>query len=229
MQRREPDSWEFICWAASHTEGSTAATATLIWRSLPKMGSIRPRSRRSKQRLRPCRRSWPQSSRSSGPIAGSRSGVFRRLIVSTTLITPWALIERKRVNPIRPTLQEIRSYLGGAPFASWAASAAHFAGLDTLGSDERKPYLRALLYPARFITNWMTGGMASNDDAVAFLNDRQVPGLDFNLVAAALQCRRDARDPTIFFPLEPFCRGKCRPARGSPACSEPFHADTTVR
>src|SRR5689334_12088799 len=27
-----------------------------------------------------------------------------------------ALVERDRVNPMRPTLQEIRAYLGGAPF-----------------------------------------------------------------------------------------------------------------
>jgi predicted nucleotidyltransferase len=111
-----------------------------------------------------------------------------------------ALIERERINPIRPTLQDIRGYLGGAPFANWAASATHFVGLDTLGSNERKPYLRALLYPARFIFSWMTGGMASNDDAVAFLNDQQVPGLDFNLVAAALRCRHDAKDPDHLFP-----------------------------
>jgi predicted nucleotidyltransferase len=110
-----------------------------------------------------------------------------------------ALIERQRVNPIRPTLQDIRAYLGGAPFANWGASAAHFACLDTLGSNERKPYLRALLYPARFIYSWMTGGMASNDDAVAFLNQQQVPGLDVKLVAAALQCRHDARDPDHLF------------------------------
>jgi hypothetical protein len=57
-----------------------------------------------------------------------------------------------------------------------------------------------LLYPARLITSWMTGGMASNDDAVAFLNEQQVPGLDFNLVAAALQCRHDASDPDHLFP-----------------------------
>jgi predicted nucleotidyltransferase len=111
-----------------------------------------------------------------------------------------ALIERERVNPIRPTLQEIRGYLGGAPFASWAASATHFVRLDVLGADERKPYLRALLYPARFIYSWMTGGMASNDDAAAFLNEQQVPGLDVNLVAAALQCRHDASDPDHLFP-----------------------------
>jgi len=111
-----------------------------------------------------------------------------------------ALIERERVDPIRPTLQDIRGYLGDAPFANWAASATHFAGLDILGSHERKPYLRALLYPARFIYSWMTGGMASNDEAVAFLNGQQVPGLDVDLVAAALQCRRDDKDPDHLFP-----------------------------
>jgi predicted nucleotidyltransferase len=111
-----------------------------------------------------------------------------------------ALIERERVDPVRPTLQDIRGYLGGAPFASWVASATHFAGLDTLGAHERKAYLRALLYPARLITSWMTGGMASNDDAVAFLKEQQVPGLDVDLVAAALQCRHDASDPDHLFP-----------------------------
>jgi predicted nucleotidyltransferase len=111
-----------------------------------------------------------------------------------------ALIERERVDPVRPTLSEIRGYLGGAPFANWAASATHFAGLDTLGPHERKPYLRALLYPARLICSWVTGGMASNDDAVDFLKRQQVPGLDVDLVAAALQCRHDASDPDHLFP-----------------------------
>jgi hypothetical protein len=110
-----------------------------------------------------------------------------------------ALIERERVNPRRPTLQDIRAYLGGVPFANWGASATHFACLETLGSNERKSYLRALLYPARFIYSWLTGGMTSNDDAVAFLNEHEVPGLDVNLVAAALQCRHDARDPDHLF------------------------------
>ena len=110
-----------------------------------------------------------------------------------------ALIERERVNPTRPSLQDIRAYLGGATFANWSASATHFASLDMLGSHERKPYLRALLYPARFIYSWMTGGMASNDAAVAFLNRQQVPGLDVKLVAAALQCRHDAMDPDHLF------------------------------
>jgi len=110
-----------------------------------------------------------------------------------------ALTERERANPTRPTLQDIRAYLGGAPFASWGESATHFARLDTLGSNERKPYLRALLYPARFIYSWMTGGMASNDAAVAFLNRQAVPGLDVKLVEAALQCRHDTTDPDHLF------------------------------
>ena len=74
----------------------------------------------------------------------------------------------------------------------------HFAGLDTLGADERKSYLRALLYPARLIYSWMTGGMASNDEAVAFLIKQQVAGLDVDLVAAALS--RFSRLPHCDFP-----------------------------
>jgi predicted nucleotidyltransferase len=111
-----------------------------------------------------------------------------------------ALIEREKVNPVRPTLRDIRAYLSGVPFANWRASATHFASLATLGTNERKPYLRALLYPARFLYSWVTGCMASNDEAVAFLNQQEVPGLDVKLVAAALRCRHDARDPDHLFP-----------------------------
>jgi hypothetical protein len=46
----------------------------------------------------------------------------------------------------------------------------------------------------------MTGRMASNDDAVAFLNDRAPRGLDVDLVAGALECRRTAADPDRLFP-----------------------------
>ena len=40
-----------------------------------------------------------------------------------------------------------------------------------------KPYLRAHLYPARFVYSFMTGRMGSNDDAVEWLKDRAPPGL----------------------------------------------------
>jgi predicted nucleotidyltransferase len=110
-----------------------------------------------------------------------------------------ALLERERVVPVRPPLDEIRSYLRGAPFANWAKNARHYADLDRLAAADRKPYLRALLYPARFIYSWTTGRMASNDDAVAHVAERPPPGLDLDLIERALQCRRTDSDPDELF------------------------------
>ena len=110
------------------------------------------------------------------------------------------LMERERVRPPRPTIDEIRQYLGGAPFANWAELARSFAVAETLAPEDHKPYLRTLLYPARFCYSWMTGLMGSNDNAVAFLSERTVAGLDVSLIVRALQCRRAAADPDILFP-----------------------------
>jgi hypothetical protein len=57
-----------------------------------------------------------------------------------------------------------------------------------------------LLYPARFCYSWMTGRMGSNDDAVAFLSERPVPGLDVGLIGRALLCRQSAAAPDALFP-----------------------------
>ncbi len=111
-----------------------------------------------------------------------------------------ALVERERVRPDRPSLEEIRSYLGAAPLANWKANAERFAALDTLDADNHKPYLRAHLYPARFVYSWTTGAMGSNDAAVALVAERRPAGLDVALVARALQCRLDAADPDVLFP-----------------------------
>jgi hypothetical protein len=59
--------------------------------------------------------------------------------------------------------------------------------------------VRALLYPARFIYSYMTGRMASNDDAVEWLKHHNVSGLDVALITAALECRRAAADPDTLF------------------------------
>ena len=90
---------------------------------------------------------------------------------------------------------EIRTYLAGAPFAGWFASARQFAEKSELGSNEHKSYLRTLLYPARFIMSWRTGRVASNDEAVAFLRTAVPTGLDIDIVERALECRRRAEDP----------------------------------
>jgi predicted nucleotidyltransferase len=111
-----------------------------------------------------------------------------------------ALMERERVQPARPTLEEIRHYLRGAPFASWAEHARSFAAAETLEPKDHKPYLRTLLYPGRFCYSWITGLMGSNDDAVAFLRERHPAGLDVGSIERALQCRQSAADPDALFP-----------------------------
>jgi hypothetical protein len=109
------------------------------------------------------------------------------------------LIQRERVRPPRPTLDEIRDYLRGMPFSSWAERARTFAAAETLDPKERKPYLRTLLYPGRFCYSWMTGLMGSNEDAVAFLRDNRIVGLDISLIERALELRRAGADPDPLF------------------------------
>jgi len=110
------------------------------------------------------------------------------------------LCERERIAPPRPSLEEIRGYLAGTPFTNWIHSAEAFAGSDALAVADRKAYLRALLYPARFVASFMTGKMISNDDAVARLIEFCPSGLDADLIVHALDCRRAAADPDALFP-----------------------------
>jgi hypothetical protein len=111
-----------------------------------------------------------------------------------------ALVERERVRPPRPTLEEVREYLRGAPFSGWAERARNFATAQMLEPKDHKAYLRTLLYPGRFCYSWMTGLMGSNDDALAFLGKTLPAGLDVSLIARALQCRQADADPDSLFP-----------------------------
>jgi hypothetical protein len=110
-----------------------------------------------------------------------------------------ALVEHECVRPARPTLEDIRHYLRGAPFATWADRARSFAATEALEPKDHKAYLRTLLYPGRFCYSWMTGRIGSNNDAVAFLSERPLAGLDVSLIANALQCREAAADPDALF------------------------------
>jgi predicted nucleotidyltransferase len=110
------------------------------------------------------------------------------------------LAERERVRPVRPGLEEIRHYLAGAPFASWADLARRFASAEMLEPKDRKSYLRTLLYPGRLCYSWMTGRIGSNDDAVAFLGTTRPTRLDLNLITSALHCRQADADPDSLFP-----------------------------
>jgi len=109
------------------------------------------------------------------------------------------LMERECVKPARPMLTEIQRYLRGEPFASWADRARSFAAADMLERDDQKAYLRTLLYPARFCYSWMTGLMGSNDEAVAFVNERPPARLNVGLITRAFECRQTACDPDSLF------------------------------
>lgn len=110
------------------------------------------------------------------------------------------LIERERVAPPRPSLGEVRAYLRGQPLTAWREQIARVTALPALDATTRKTFLRALLYPARFIYSWQAGRMASNDEAVAFLHEQRLDGLDLDLTDRALACRRAERDPDALFP-----------------------------
>ena len=110
-----------------------------------------------------------------------------------------SLMEREAVRPGRPSLEDIRNYLRGAPFLTWARTAESFALLDTLEPENHKPFLRAFLYAARFTYSWTTGTMASNDAAIELLKDAPPPELDVGLVVKAFHIRLDAADPDPLF------------------------------
>ncbi|HEY3918971.1 MAG TPA: hypothetical protein VGL83_14345 [Stellaceae bacterium] len=110
-----------------------------------------------------------------------------------------SLIERERARPPRPSLGNVRAYLSGQPLNAWREQIARVTALPALGDATRRTYIRALLYPARFLYSWETGRMASNDDAVAFLHEQRQEGLDLDLIDRALACRRAERDPDALF------------------------------
>ena len=112
---------------------------------------------------------------------------------------PQPLFERLRASCPRPSLTEIRAYLAGAPFANWVERSRRFIAAPALAPADRKPYIRQLLYPARFVYSWTTGRITSNDEAVAFLAAHAPPALDRDLVERALVLRRAAADPDPLF------------------------------
>jgi predicted nucleotidyltransferase len=137
-----------------------------------------------------------------------KSGRFPPLDRADYLDHAVPLIERERIAPSRPSLDEVRGYLVGAPFTNWIHSAEAFAASEALAPKDRKSYLRALLYPARFVASFMTGKMISNDDAVARLREFCPPELDVSLIERALECRCAAADPDDLFPARTLLPGQ---------------------
>lgn len=110
------------------------------------------------------------------------------------------LLQRRHLEPERPSLAEIRGYLSGEPLRRWSQQVTGLNTLAVLPVDDHKRYLRALLYPARFVYSWETGNIASNDRAVAYVASRGLLGPDIDIVARALRCRNAGSDPGHLFP-----------------------------
>jgi hypothetical protein len=133
-----------------------------------------------------------------------------------------ALIDRIDARPPRPSITEVQHYLSGRPWTNWTESVQRLLKQEQFAAADRKPYLRALLYPARFLYSWSSGAIASNDVAVAFLSTCPVPGLDLEIIEAALRCRREPEHLDVLFNSRGLLRGQlraCSAFAGLPAAS----------
>jgi hypothetical protein len=111
-----------------------------------------------------------------------------------------ALVEHRCVLPERPTIDEVRAYLSADPLQKWSEEVMRLSGLPALLAHDRKSYLRALLYPARFLYSWETGRVASNDGAVAYVDWCNLVGSEVHLLTRALRCRNGEDDISLLFP-----------------------------
>ena len=89
----------------------------------------------------------------------------------------------------RPNKEEIRAELLRSIERSWKPRLPELNGLISLTAENRKPYIRAILYAARLIYSWDNLRMDSNDRAVTYLHQVQPAGLDLGPIDMALMCR----------------------------------------
>lgn len=90
----------------------------------------------------------------------------------------------------RPDRDEIRRALRESLEKSWLPKLDELTRLTEFEPKNRKPYIRMILYPARFIYTWDCLKVDSNDRAVQYLHQVQPRGLDMAPIDLALACRR---------------------------------------
>ena len=91
----------------------------------------------------------------------------------------------------RPTNEEIRQQPSQTIERSWKPNIQELRQLKRLEPKDRKPYIRAILYPARLIYSWDNLAVDSNDRAVEYLRNVRPSGLDLIPIQTALACRRE--------------------------------------
>jgi hypothetical protein len=109
----------------------------------------------------------------------------------------------------RPTKQEIRDELLRSIERSWKPRLPELSALTELLAENRKPYIRAILYAARLIYSWDNFAMDSNDRAVEYLHQVQPPGLDLEPIDMALACRQEKCKAEDVFERHTDLNGQC--------------------
>jgi hypothetical protein len=112
----------------------------------------------------------------------------------------------------RPSKQEIRDELLRSIERSWKPRLPELNGLTELTPENRKPYIRAILYAARLIYSWDNLAMESNDRAVEYLHQVQPSGLDLKPIDMALACRKEKCTADDVFALHTDLNRQCESA-----------------
>jgi len=118
------------------------------------------------------------------------------------------LLNNHRPEFRRPTKEEIRYELLQSIAKSWKPRLPDLSRLTRLQPENRKPYIRAILYPARMIYSWDNLAVDSNDRAVEYLRSVKPSGLDLAPIEAALACRHDECTAEDVFALATDLRGQ---------------------
>ncbi len=112
----------------------------------------------------------------------------------------------------RPTQEEIHDEQLGSIERSWKSRLPELSRLTRLGAQDRKPYIRAILYAARLIYTWDNLAVDSNDRAVEYLHEVRPTGLDLQPIYMALACRNGKCTAEDVFALNPDLNRQCSSA-----------------
>ena len=113
------------------------------------------------------------------------------------------LLHGRKAEFRRPTAEEIHLEQRQSIERSWRSRLPDLSRLTRLEIKDRKPYIRALLYPARLIYTWDNLAVGSNDCAVEYLHAVRPDGINLGIIDAALACRRGASTAADVFALKP--------------------------
>lgn len=91
----------------------------------------------------------------------------------------------------RPSRTEIHRALADTLERSYRSRLPELSAISSLAANQHKPYIRTVLYPARFIYTWDKLAVDSNDRAVEYLHRVRPLGLDLAPIDRALACRQE--------------------------------------